>query len=50
MTKKVKIVAPLWSAKAEEKINAVGGTITTGKVVKDKPASEEKVAKAVEEK
>jgi len=49
LTKKVNIVAPLWSAKAEEKINAIGGTITTGKA-KEKPVSEEKVAKDVEEK
>ncbi|MBR9681369.1 MAG: 50S ribosomal protein L15 [Candidatus Altiarchaeota archaeon] len=31
LTKKLKIIAPLWSSRAEEKITAVGGTITNGK-------------------
>ncbi len=31
LTKKIKVVAPSWSAKAEQKVAAAGGAITDGK-------------------
>ena len=30
LTKKLKVIAPKWSARAEQKIKAAGGTISTG--------------------